>query len=114
VHSECLIGDVFGSQRCDCGRQLDIALAAIAREGRGVVVYIRGHEARGVGLLHKLQAYQLEGTGADTVDANRTQALPADTDDYSTGAQVLIDLGIRSMRLLTSNPAKRAALEATD
>lgn len=111
VHSECLTGDVMGSMRCDCGPQLNAALAAVADEGRGVVLYMRGHEGRGIGLLHKLQAYQLQEAGADTVDANLAMGLPADARDYGIGAQILSDLGVKSMRLLTNNPEKRAGLE---
>ena len=112
LHSECLTGDVFGSLRCDCGAQLDAAMAAIAAEGRGVVLYLRGHEGRGVGLLSKLQAYELQDAGADTVDANTELGLPVDAREYSAGAQMLADLGVRSVRLLTNNPAKVSGLAA--
>jgi 3,4-dihydroxy 2-butanone 4-phosphate synthase/GTP cyclohydrolase II len=111
VHSECLTGDVFGSMRCDCGEQLDVALQRIAEEGRGVVLYIRGHEGRGIGLLHKLAAYRLQDEGLDTVDANVNLGLPVDSRDYGVGSQILYDIGVRSMRLLTNNPVKRAAIE---
>ncbi|MBJ7907135.1 bifunctional 3,4-dihydroxy-2-butanone-4-phosphate synthase/GTP cyclohydrolase II [Streptomyces sp. NPDC003656] len=111
VHSECLTGDVFGSQRCDCGPQLDAALERIQTEGRGAVVYLRGHEGRGIGLLSKLRAYELQERGRDTLDANLELGLPADARDYGAGARILADLGVRSVRLMTNNPDKTEALE---
>jgi 3,4-dihydroxy 2-butanone 4-phosphate synthase / GTP cyclohydrolase II len=110
MHSECLTGDVFRSLRCDCGPQLDLAMARIADEGEGVIVYLLGHEGRGIGLLHKLQAYELQDAGVDTVDANLQLGLPADARDYGTGAMILADLELSTLRLLTNNPEKRAAL----
>ncbi|OIJ65622.1 bifunctional 3,4-dihydroxy-2-butanone 4-phosphate synthase/GTP cyclohydrolase II [Streptomyces mangrovisoli] len=110
VHSECLTGDVFTSLRCDCGPQLDASLERIQREGRGVLVYLRGHEGRGIGLLGKLRAYELQERGRDTLDANLELGLPADARDYGAGARILADLGVRSVRVMTNNPDKTDAL----
>jgi 3,4-dihydroxy 2-butanone 4-phosphate synthase/GTP cyclohydrolase II len=109
LHSECLTGDVFGSQRCDCGGQLERSLERVAAEG-GVVVYLRGHEGRGVGLLSKLQAYALQDKGFDTVDAQTELGLPIDSREYASGAAILADLGMGSVRLLTNNPMKVNAM----
>ncbi|GII90294.1 bifunctional 3,4-dihydroxy-2-butanone-4-phosphate synthase/GTP cyclohydrolase II [Sinosporangium siamense] len=111
AHSECLTGDVLGSLRCDCGVQLDTAMASIAAEGRGVIVYLRGHEGRGIGLLAKLKAYGLQDAGHDTVDANLELGLPVDSREFGNAGQMLADLGVRSVRLLTNNPAKLRGMD---
>ncbi|MFJ7119179.1 GTP cyclohydrolase II [Streptomyces albogriseolus] len=111
LHSECLTGDAFGSQHCECGDQLAAALRAVVTEGAGVVVYLRGHEGRGIGLLAKLRAMALQAEGLDTVEANLALGLPVDARDYAVAAGMLKDLGVRSVRLMSNNPRKREALE---
>jgi 3,4-dihydroxy 2-butanone 4-phosphate synthase/GTP cyclohydrolase II len=111
VHSECLTGDVFSSRRCDCGPQLHSAMSLIAEEGRGIVVYLRGHEGRGIGIGHKIRAYSLQDGGLDTVDANTELGLPVDSREYGIGAQILADMGANQLRLITNNPAKYGGIE---
>jgi 3,4-dihydroxy 2-butanone 4-phosphate synthase/GTP cyclohydrolase II len=111
VHSECLTGDILGSLRCDCGPQLDLALQKIAHEGRGVLIYLRGHEGRGIGIGHKMRAYALQDQGLDTVEANAAQGLPVDSREYGVGANMLADLGVSRFRIMTNNPAKLTGLD---
>jgi GTP cyclohydrolase II len=111
LHSECLTGDAFGSTHCECGPQLTTAMREIVAEGRGVLVYLRGHEGRGIGLLAKLRAMKLQSEGLDTVEANLALGLPVDARDYTVAAEMLRDLGVRSVRLLSNNPRKRESLE---
>jgi 3,4-dihydroxy 2-butanone 4-phosphate synthase/GTP cyclohydrolase II len=111
VHSECLTGDVLGSLKCDCGAQLAAAMRAVRDSGRGVVVYLRGHEGRGIGLANKIKAYELQDGGLDTVDANTVQGLPVDSRRYDVAAAILRDLGVESVRLMSNNPLKASGLE---
>ncbi|KAJ4747447.1 Riboflavin biosynthesis protein RibBA [Rhynchospora pubera] len=111
VHSECLTGDIFGSARCDCGNQLALAMEMIEKAGRGVLIYLRGHEGRGIGLGHKLRAYNLQDDGLDTMEANEELGLPVDSREYGIGAQILRDIGVRTMKLMTNNPAKYVGLK---
>lgn len=110
LHSECLTGDAFGSRHCECGDQLEAAMRAVVAEGSGIVVYLRGHEGRGIGLLAKLRAMALQAEGLDTVEANLALGLPVDARDYGVAAEILRDLGVRSVRLMSNNPRKREAL----
>ncbi len=111
IHSECLTGDIFGSLRCDCGEQLELAMARVAEQGQGVIIYMRGHEGRGIGIVHKLRAYALQDQGMDTVEANVALGLPVDDRKFHAAADILRDLGVRSVRLMSNNPLKILALK---